>query len=347
MTNSVDGIREMVENVPLATSAQESGLITCATDWAGMSSSDLPTLASQVIPNLSNFSMLTDRVQQGFVNFMFLGRLMLHPDGFSSDSAFRSDNNGTAESVIDTQRLFYHGNSQGGILGGALTAVAPDFQRAALGVPGMNFSTLLDRSTAFDPFRKALYRNYELGPERPLVMALIQQQWDRAEANGYAAHMTDAPYPNTPSHKVLLLEAFGDHQVSNVTTQVEARTIGAQLRTPSLDPGRPGVWGDYFWGIRSVPSLPYDGSVVALTYPAGAGNPTTSRSAVGRSISPSSSSGPLINAEKSIAFGEGAPIQNRHKLPAMWAKSARRSCPISAFAAATTSRSNFTSSRGS
>ncbi len=50
-------------------------------------------------------------------------------------------------------RLFYDGNSQGGIEGGGLTAVAPDFDRAVLGVPGMNYSTLLTRSVDFAPFR--------------------------------------------------------------------------------------------------------------------------------------------------------------------------------------------------
>ena len=50
--------------------------------------------------------------------------------------------------------------------------------------------------------------------------------------------MTDDPCPNTPPHEVLLHVAFGDHQVANVTTEVEARTIGAALRTPALDPGR-------------------------------------------------------------------------------------------------------------
>ena len=36
-------------------------------------------------------------------------------------------------------------------MGGALTAVAPDFTRAALGVPAMNYSILLPRSVDFDP----------------------------------------------------------------------------------------------------------------------------------------------------------------------------------------------------
>ena len=40
-------------------------------------------------------------------------------------------------------------------MGGALTAVAPDFNRAALGVPGMNYSTLLQRSVDFDTYAAA------------------------------------------------------------------------------------------------------------------------------------------------------------------------------------------------
>ena len=54
--------------------------------------------------------------------------------------------------------------------------------------------------------------------------------WDRSEPNGYAQHITQDPYPNTPAHKVLLHEAFGDHQVANVATEVETRTLGASVR---------------------------------------------------------------------------------------------------------------------
>ena len=55
----------------------------------------------------------------------------------------------------------------------------------------------------------------------------MQMLWDRAEANGYAQHMTTDPLPNTPPHQVLLSVALGDHQVANVAAEVEARTIGA------------------------------------------------------------------------------------------------------------------------
>ena len=66
--------------------------------------------------------------------------------------------------MIDTQRLFYDGNSQGGIMGGALTAVAPDFNRAVLGVPGMNYSTLLQRSVDFEPYARAVHADLRRAP---------------------------------------------------------------------------------------------------------------------------------------------------------------------------------------
>ena len=60
---------------------------------------------------------------------------------------------------------------------------------------------------------------------------------DRGEADGYAEQMASG-LPGTPSHQVLLEEAFGDHQVANVATETEARTIGAHLHEPALPPGR-------------------------------------------------------------------------------------------------------------
>ena len=103
-------------------------------------------------------------------------------------------------------------------------------------VPGMNYSLLLTRSIDFDVYAAVLYPSYPDELMRPLLLSLVQMLWDRGEPNGYAWHMTDDPYPNTPAHTVLLHEAFGDHQVANVTTEIEARTIGARLRQPGAGP---------------------------------------------------------------------------------------------------------------
>ena len=242
--------------------ANEYNFVFCATDWSGMSTQDVPNIAS-ILGDLSNFASLPDRAQQGFVNFMYLGRLLIHQSGFSNDAAFKFTKGGVPRKVIDTRRLFYDGNSQGGIMGGSLTALAPDFNRAVLGVPGMNYSTLLRRSVDFDQYAVVLYQNYPNELERPLILSLIQTLWDRGEANGYAHHMTDDPLPNTPAHTVLLHEAFGDHQVANVTTEVEARTIGAAIRQPALDPGRHSDVNP-FYGIPAVPSYPFGGSAYVV-----------------------------------------------------------------------------------
>ena len=85
---------------------------------------------------------------------------------------------------------------------------------------------------------------------------MIQLLWDRGEANGYVYHMVRDPLPNTPVKTVLLHEAFGDHQVSNVATETEARIIGARLRTPALDPGRsrrPACRSTESSGSRAIP----------------------------------------------------------------------------------------------
>jgi hypothetical protein len=159
--------------------------------------------------------------------------------------------------------VYYDGNSQGSIIGGAATAISAEWTRAVLGVPGMNFSTLLQRSVGFDTFFFFLKTTYDTELSRVLGFSLAQMLWDRAEANGYAQHMTADPLPNTPPHEVLMHVAFGDHGIANVTSEVEARTIGAKLRVPALAPGRHSDVDPYF-GIDPVPSFPYAGSAIVI-----------------------------------------------------------------------------------
>jgi hypothetical protein len=236
----------------------EHNFLFCATNWIGMSNEDIGN-AVAILGNFSLFPTLADRVQQGILNTLFLGRLMIHASGFSSAPAFSAG--APARPVLDRQDLFYDGNSQGAIIGGAATAVAQDWTRAVLGVPGMNYSTLLNRSVDFDTYSLIFEPAYPNPLDRQLVLSLVQMLWDRAEANGYAHHMTDDPYPGTPAHKVMLHVAFSDHQVANVTAEVEARTMGAAARQPALAPGR-SLDVEPLWGIPAIPSYPYDGSAI-------------------------------------------------------------------------------------
>ncbi len=216
------------------TFAETHNLVFCATNWIGMSEEDIGNAVS-ILQDVSNMPTLADRAQQGMLNAIFLGRLMTRVDGFVSHEAFQNE---SGEPVIDTSALFYDGNSQGGIMGGALVAVSPDVERAVLGVPAMNYSTLLQRSVDWDTYREIFDPAYPTVIERGITISLIQMLWDRAEANGYAQHMTTDPYPGSPEHRVLLQVAFGDHQVSTYAAEVEARTIGALLRCPAVGDGR-------------------------------------------------------------------------------------------------------------
>ncbi len=253
--------------------ARRHDVMFCATDWIGMASEDLPNVAV-LLNDLSQFPTLVDRVQQGMVNFLYLGRLMIHPAGFSSDTAFQFPGKTGLEPVINTRRLFYNGDSQGGIIGGALTAVAPDFNRAVLGDVGMNYSTLLPRSSDFgtgasmSDYSYLLYKAYPREIERPLIFGLMQMLWDRSEADGYAHHMTADTLPNTPAHSVLLHQPFGDHQVANVASETEARTIGARMHQPALDPGRSTSVIPYY-GIAPITSDTYGGPASFVTWDIG------------------------------------------------------------------------------
>jgi hypothetical protein len=223
---------------------QENNVLFCATDWYGMATGDVPNVAT-MLADMSNFPTLPDRVQQGMLAQLFLARLLKDPRGFASDPAFQAG--GTP--LHRTGTVYYDGNSQGGIIGGALMAVAQDITRGVLGVPGMNYSTLLDRSVDFATYESLFNASYPSEVDRQLVFGLIQPLWDRGEANGYAAHISRDPLPRTPRHEVLLHAGFGDHQVSNYTAEVMARTIGARTNSGFLARGR-------HWGVQPGWGLP-------------------------------------------------------------------------------------------
>jgi len=231
----------------------------CATDWYGMSEEDVVT-AVMALLDLSTFPAIPDRIQQGFLAFLYLGRLMKHPDGFSAHDAFRFD----GQSALKIDELYFDGNSQGAILGGGLTAVAQDFTRSVLGEAGMNYSILLDRSVDFDDYLNlALRPNYPRRYDRIIGVMLTQLLWDRGETDGYANHITADPLPNTPVHDLLLLGAVGDHQVTEYSLRVEAATLGVPAHVPIAAAGRV-TEVDPGWLLTPIAQYPHHGSAYFL-----------------------------------------------------------------------------------
>ena len=236
--------------------AQDHEMVICATDEIGMSLPDVPTVSNALF-ELSKFKVLPDRLAQGLLNELYLARLMYHPDGLGSDPDFQN----AGQPILETENVYYMGASQGGIMGGALTAISPDFTQASLLVGAMNYSMLLPRSSDFDIYARFLYPAYPNEMSRSLLFSLMQILWDRSEPNGYTHVMTDKPPPDTPKHKVSLIIALGDHEVSNFAAEVEARSLGMKTPAPVLDAAR---WPDHdvLWNVPRLKTsdYPYHGS---------------------------------------------------------------------------------------
>ncbi len=144
--------------------ATEHNVVFCATKWAGMSEDDIGNAAA-TLAEFSNFPTMADRLQQGVLNQIFLGRLMIHDEGLVSDPVFSFAD---GSPLIDTAHLDYDGNSQGAIMGLMLTAVSPDIERSVLGVTGMNYSVLLERSVDFETYEAIMAPAYPNDLDRVL-----------------------------------------------------------------------------------------------------------------------------------------------------------------------------------
>ncbi len=238
---------------------REHGFMYCATNWEGFATGDIGTVA-QALVDMDRFPAVIDHTLQGELNFLHLARLMIHPEGFASKPEFQVDKGNGLETFIDTTRAYYDGNSQGGIYGGTVLAVAPDVDNGVLGVPGINYSTLLRRSSDFALYSLPLYTTYPSEYERPLLLSVIQILWDRADPNGYVNSLRPGnELPDTHPHRVMYQAAYGDHQVAGVSAEVAARSAGAAVDTQALEAGRsPDV--EPLYGVPKITSYPYRGS---------------------------------------------------------------------------------------
>lgn len=257
------GGRDEVESSHVQRVAAEINAVYCGTDALGLSEEDIGTVAA-ILQDLSLFPSVPDRLQQAMLNYLYLGRLMLNVDGLGTTEEFTTEG---GANLLNTAEAFYDGNSQGAILGGAVTAIAQDWTKASLGVGGMGYATLLNRSVDFEEYFAILRNAYPDPVEQQVLYGVIQMLWDRGETAGYVQHLTDRPYDNTPAHQILMNVAFGDHQVANVTADTIARTLKVPMYMPALPQGADDVPpSDRFWNISRLRKFPAEGSALFYFY---------------------------------------------------------------------------------
>ncbi len=237
-----------------------ANVIAGGTDWRGLASADIPGFVLGIITDFNQFSAMPDRLRQGQLNALVLTRMM-KSGVFNLDPAFQKPGGGGM--FAPNREAFYLGGSLGGIMGLMFAALSPDVNNVAAVVPAINFSILLERATPYLLFEAIL--GPTIGPSRirqALVLGISHELWVRGESAGYATHIMSNPLPGTNAKKVLISEAWLDHQVSNVGTEIAARTLGLPNLVGSRTPGKAGI-----------PDLPGPLASAYVTYDAGYADP--------------------------------------------------------------------------
>ncbi len=238
-----------VESGYIGQIANHNNLIFFAADLTGMSSPDALAVVG-ALRNFDHFPWIADNLHQGMVEWLVLARAMRERLGALAPIASR-------HIVVNHDELFYSGNSQGGIFGGTYVALSTDITRGHLGVPGSNYSTLLQRSHDFDGYFAIVRANYPSSTDQAIALAAVQLLWDGTDPVTYYRHMSLEPFAGTPSHAVVMTPAKGDLQVAVITDEVLGRSdIGIPLMANYDNQRTP-------WGITQA-AYPRNGSGVVL-----------------------------------------------------------------------------------
>lgn len=229
----------------------------CAVDWWGMSDPDLPTVAA-MLGELSLFPTMPDRLQQAFLNQIFLSEAIVNAGGFQSLSAFQDD---SGNILYKTGYVQYNGISMGSVYGGALTALSPHYDYSVLDLAGMNWSLIIQRSNLWSTFSIFLNPAYPNPMEQALALSIMQGPWDRADSNGYAHHITQNTFPGSKLSRVLINSPIGDQILTETAAELMQRSLGVQRHNPSIVDGRH-IAVEPYVGIAPITAYPFEGNAV-------------------------------------------------------------------------------------
>jgi pimeloyl-ACP methyl ester carboxylesterase len=228
-------------------------------------SDNLSTIASGNYFISGNFFRIRDALRQGLIDQSALVLALARPPvglPLPEQNPLETELAGLGVAV-DPTRVYYEGQSLGGIQGTALSATNPRVSRAVLAVPGGTLTDIFTTAPAFDAEVDALFLS--LGIDRNLIpvddavaarylQTLIVAKWilDPADPINYAAHVGEKiAEPDLVAALGPLASAttsgFGqlsrcDQVVPNATTVVD---------------GSPLAYGDLLLDLAGVPTTLY------------------------------------------------------------------------------------------
>jgi pimeloyl-ACP methyl ester carboxylesterase len=198
-----------------------------AGDFIGLTSRQLQ-LAPLAVNDMNRGAEITEKLGQSIIDFIALETIARGP--MSTAPEFMT--NGTP--VIDTSKVFYVGGSLGGIMGNTFMAYDPNITRGVLAVPGGDWSLLFERSNAWHLLQGAAQGAYPDPYDYQLNLAFLGMGMEPYDPITTAAHVLKDPLPGVPAKTILIWYTMGDCLVSNIATELVARTMGITMLSPNV-----------------------------------------------------------------------------------------------------------------
>jgi hypothetical protein len=207
--------------------ADEKCFVVIAGDWIGLTNRQIVSVALSM-NDLNRGTALSEKLAQAVINFIALENLVRGPLATAPETQFEG------EPMIDTDNVWYLGGSLGGIMGGTFMAYDPNIRLGALGVPGSNWSLLMERSVAWLPLQVAATAAYTDQYDYQMLVSLLALSLERWDPITIARRIFDDPIPGTPAKQLLIYEAINDSLVTNLATEMLVRTMGLPVCGPSV-----------------------------------------------------------------------------------------------------------------
>jgi hypothetical protein len=203
-------------------------------DWWGMSKDDLGTVVGLISQTPADTWKFVERVYQAMANWMVMTRAIKTSLATQPSLALVR-----GRRLYDPTHVFYFGASMGHILGGVMSAINPDIERAALEVGGAGWEHMMPRATPFSGFN--FFIKSAMGTEvgTQTVEAMFATALDRIDPATYAPYLIGSHLPGNPDRRVILQAGIGDAEVPNVATYFHARALGLSMVSPTPE----SAWG--------------------------------------------------------------------------------------------------------
>jgi len=208
--------------------ANDLCMVVVGGEWRGMTTPDIG-LAAKALNDANNIPFFGERIVQGIIDFIALEQLVRGK--LATDVLV--DIGGA--SVVDPTRVYFLGISQGSILGSTFVAWDPFITRSVHHVGGAEWSLLFERSTNWVSFRAILGNGYDGELVSVVIQQLLQMGFDDTDPVHVAPKVLNGGLPGTPAKQLLHQMTIGDAQVSNLASELQARTMGLQIVPTALE----------------------------------------------------------------------------------------------------------------